>query len=278
MSILHTANKQIDSLDVNSSGQRIVIGLSSLEGNTWDGGLKILSREGFEVCSKYSPAGISMVRFSGSRLLLVGRDDGVVVMYSSDKLEEMQIFEIHDDIVSCVTDDPHNESQFASCGWDGNIYIWDWRLHVSKQAPLNSYCNAHNGHVNDVRYSPFNQDIFSSVGQDGLLRVWDKRESPSSGCASIINIGQACSCLSYEISNDNILYVGTDSGEISVVDPKGTKPVLFNSKLHNGRIRKISPSQTSNEFLCASDDTTYTVCSLGAGAESITEERRSQKS
>ena len=273
MSVAYTARQQIDSIDVNSSGQRIVIGLSSLEGNTWDGGLKLLSNEGTELLSKYSPCGISMVRFSGPRLLLAARDDGDVVMYSSDKLEEMQVFGIHDDIVSCVADDPHNESHFASCGWDGNIYIWDWRLHTSKQAPVTSYINAHSGHINDIKYSPFDQNILSSVGQDGLLRIWDKRQSPSSGCASIINIGQSCSCLSYENADENVILVGTDSGDISVIDPRGTKTILMSTKIHQGRIRKISPSQAvSNIFLCASDDATYTICTRGS--ESIIEKKR----
>ena len=174
MSVSYTAKLQIDSVDVSSSGQRIIIGISALEGNTWDGGLKLLSNEGVEICSKHSPAGISMVRFSGSRLLLAARDDGTVVMYSSDKLEEMQVFEAHDDIASCVADDPHNESQFASCGWDGDIYLWDWRLHASKQAPVTSYNHAHNGHINDLKFSPFDANTFCSVGRDGLLRLWDK--------------------------------------------------------------------------------------------------------
>lgn len=274
MSVAYTAKQQIDSVDISSSGQRIILGLSSLEGNTWDGGLKLLSNEGVEICSKHSPAGVSMVRFSGSRLLLAARDDGTVVMYSSDKLEEMQVFEAHDDIVSCVADDPHNESQFASCGWDGDIYLWDWRLHASKQAPMTSYNHAHNGHINDVKYSPFDANTFCSVGRDGLLRLWDKREQPSSGCASIMNIGQSSSCISYEHSDENILLVGTDAGDISLIDIRvgSSNPILCNTKIHQGRVRKIVPGMSEGLFVSASDDTTYAICSHNK--ESIFEKQR----
>lgn len=256
--------QHIDSIDVSSSGQRIVYSLSSLEGNRWDGGLRLISKEGNLICSKESPTGISMVRFSGSRLLLAARDDGNVVMYSSDKLEEMQVFEAHDDIVSCINDDPHNESQFASCGWDGSIYIWDWRLHTSKHAPLLTYSNSHNGYVNDVKYSPFEANSFTSVGRDGLLRVWDKRVAPSSGCASIINVEQTCSCVSYDHLDQNILLVGTDAGDISIVDIRGSgsSPILSESRLHKGRVRRITPSPSNYHgmFATASDDTTSVIC------------------
>lgn len=257
--------QHLDSVDVSSSGLRVVLSVSSLEGNKWDGGLRLVSRDGVEICSCDSPSGISMVRFSGPRLLLAARDDGNVVMFSSDKLEEMQVFEAHDDIVSCINDDPQNESQFASCGWDGSIYIWDWRLHTSKHAPLLTYSNSHNGYVNDVKYSPFEGNTFTSVGRDGFVRVWDKRVAPSSGCASIINAEQTCSCMSYDHSDQNILLVGTDAGDISIVDLRGSgpSPILSVNRLHKGRVRRItlSPSDSPGMFASASDDTTVAVSS-----------------
>jgi WD40 repeat protein len=254
--------QHLDSVDVSSSGLRVVLSVSSLEGNKWDGGLRLVSKDGVEMFSCDSPSGISMVRFSGPRLLLAARDDGNVVMYSSDKLEEMQVFEAHDDIVSCINDDSHNESQFASCGWDGSIYIWDWRLHTSKHAPLLTYSNSHNGYVNDVKYSPFEGNTFTSVGRDGFVRVWDKRVA-SSGCASIINVEQTCSCMSYDHLDQNILLVGTDAGDISIVDLRGSgpSPILSVNRLHKGRVRRItlSPSDCPGMFASASDDTTVAI-------------------
>ena len=39
----------VDSVAADPYGFRIAIGLSALEGNTWDGGLTLLSREGVEL-------------------------------------------------------------------------------------------------------------------------------------------------------------------------------------------------------------------------------------
>jgi WD40 repeat protein len=259
-----TFKQHIDSIDVTSSGHRIAISTSSLEGNLWDGGILILSADGSEISSKHSPTGISMVRFSGPKILLAARDDGNVAMYSSDKLEEMQVFEAHNDMVSCIVDDPHNESQFASVGWDGSIYVWDWQLRGARQIPILSYEKSHSSYVDDVKYSPFDSNNFTSVGRDGLLRVWDKRLAPSSGCASIINVGQSCSCVSYDSTDQNIILVGTDGGDISVIDFRGSgqSPLLSVNHVHSGRVRRIalSPSVASGRFVSASDDTTYAIC------------------
>jgi WD40 repeat protein len=258
-----TFKQHIDSIDVASSGQHIAISTSSLEGNVWDGGILMLSADGSEILSKHSPAGISMVRFSGPKILLAARDDGNVVMYSSDKLEEMQVFEAHDDMVSSIVDDPHNESQFASVGWDGSIYIWDWKLRAERQIPILSYEKSHSSYVNDVKYSAFDPNNFTSVGRDGLLRVWDKRLAPSSGCAGIINVGQSCSCVSYDSMDQNVVLVGTDAGDITVIDFRGSgqSPLLSVNHVHKGRVRRIaqSPSATSGRFVSASDDSTYVI-------------------
>lgn len=258
----YISKNHIDSIDVNLSGKRIIMGVSSLDGNTWDGGLSLLSTDGTEICSKYSQAGISMVRYSGTNLILAARDDGNVIIYSSDKLEELQVLGIHDDIVSCVIDDPHNESHFASCGWDGSVHLWDWRHH---QEPKLSYIKAHHGHVNGIAYSPYDPNVFCSAGWDGFVRIWDKRENPSSGCASIINVDQICSCISYESKDENTLLVGTSAGDISVIDHRGgnsASKIISATHIHEGSVRRIlaSPQPRSGLFISASDDTTYAIC------------------
>ena len=80
----------VDSVDTNSSGKKMVIGQSSLEGNTWDGGLTLASCiDGSEIKTVQCRAGISMARFSGS-LILTARDDGNIGFHSADNLDEVR--------------------------------------------------------------------------------------------------------------------------------------------------------------------------------------------
>ena len=270
---MHVSRNRIDSVDVSSSGKRVIIGSSSLEGNTWDGGLTLLSNHGKIICTQYSSVGISMVRFSGPNLLLAARDDGNVAIYSADKLKEMQTFGAHDDIVSCVADNPHYESRFISCGWDGSIYSWDWQ---SNSKPISCYMDAHQGHINEVAYSPSDPNLFCSVGWDRNLRLWDTRENPSSGSSSIVNVGQISTCVTYESSISNLLLVGSDSGDVLLIDPKSSSKssIISRDRVHKGRIRRIiaCSRNESLSFMTASDDTTFSI--LSRTNEGIKEDQR----
>jgi WD40 repeat protein len=262
---LYLSKNHIDSIDVDASGKRIVVGTSSLEGNTWDGGIIVLNSQGNVESSENFRVGTSMIRFSGSKLALVAKDDGCVGIYDIDKLDEVQIYRAHDDVVSCVADNPHFDSQFASCSWDGSIHLWDWK---SKSKPVSSYSRAHQGHVNSVAYSHHDPNCLASVGWDGYARLWDTRQSPSTGCSGIVNMNQISSCVSFESKDKNIILVGSDAGDVSVLDLRAgnsSSAVLYSSRVHKGRVRRIlSPEAESGLFVSASDDTTYTICRRNA--------------
>ena len=160
-----------------------------------------------------------MVRFLGKQGILAAKDDGDIVLFSSDNLHEIQTFSAHDDIVSCVATDPRNDGQFLSCGLDGNMFLWDVHSKYGKHSPIGSYTQAHYGHINEVAYSHAHANLFCSVGYDGLLRVWDTRQRSSGSCSCIVNMGQIGSCVSFGTSgNDTTILAGTDAGDITVID------------------------------------------------------------
>ena len=262
---LHHSKDYIDSIDIDRTRTKLILGLSSLAGNTWDGGLKLLSTDGSDQISKYSPAGISTVRFSGSNLILAARDDGTVAVYSAVDLHEIQVFNAHDDVVSCVADSPWNESHFGSCSWDGSIHMWDWQ---SKAKPVSSYFSAHEGHINAIAFSPFDPQMIISVGWDGYARQWDKRANQSSGrSSSSFNMDQISSCVTYNSADANTFLVGTDAGDISVCDIRRPTAIICTARIHKGRVRRIltSPAR-SGVCVSASDDTTYKICSSEHGS------------
>ena len=306
----YQASRHVDSIDVNSTGKRILLGLSSLEGNIWDGGVSIISNEGNELCSRQLPSGVSKARFLGSQLVIAARDDGKISLLSSDKLEDLQIFSAHDDIVSCVVSDPNNESEFLSCSWDGSIHLWDWRIYPQCHSPLRSYNLAHYGHINEVAYSNTNSNIFGSCGYDGFVRLWDKREKSTTNCSSIINIGQICSSMSFiSTASGNLLLVGTDAGEVSIVDIRqgtmggvassdddsylNSHSAVSTTKIHSGRVRRILPLKSNVKppppgigslsvnadddnglFMTASDDTTYAIYRINDSVDGVEECKR----
>lgn len=264
-------SSQVDSIDIDTNSSSIIVGLSNLEGNIWDGSLKILSlTTGLEEVSCPTSAGISMCRFSGlgkeKSLVLTARDDGNVYLYSSQNLQELRVIAAHDDIVSAVIDDNKNESQFATCGWDGDICIWDWKSNNQTQTePVYAIRRGHYGQVNDISFNPNNTNSLCSVGQDGFVRLWDKRSpssssnSTSNDCTHVYDIGQASSCVLWEPENEYSIAVGTDSGDILIIDCRkdNTSSLIIQHSTHKGRVRRIiANSNRPDMLLSSSDDTT----------------------
>ncbi len=268
----------VDSLDVSEAF--VVVGLSNLDGNIWDGGLKLLSLEnGSEIQSKHCECGVSMVRFVGQNknFVLSARDDGNVALYASSTMDELLRMPAHDDYVSCVAVDDSNETEYVSCGWDGNIKIWDWQVE-SKNIPVLNIQHAHHKHVNEVSISSLQNSLMASVGQDGFLRIWDRRTDINSmGCVQLFNHNQAVSCVTWDAHSQHNLYTGTDAGDVSAFDIRvshsggdsgsGTSSVesyySTRHRTHNGRVRRLRTLQGhAGTVVSCSDDTTIAVLDI----------------
>jgi WD40 repeat protein len=268
-------SSQVDSLDVSDSF--VVVGLSNLDGNIWDGGIKLLSVEnGSELQSKHCECGISMVRFAGQNknFVLSARDDGNVALYSSSTLDDLLLLPAHDDYVSCVAVNESIETEFISCGWDGSIKVWDWQSD-NKDTPVMSIDDAHYQHVNEVSISTHDASLFASVGQDGFLRVWDRRTNISSdGCVQIFNLHHAGSCVTWDAHHSHSLYTGNDAGLISVFDLRtvanqsAAVGMVGEHQAHKGRVRRLqSVRDPAGLLVSCADDTTIALTHIGSKAE-----------
>lgn len=255
---------QVDSVDAWSG--KVVVGLSSLEGNIWDGGVKILSSDtGLELASLSMPCGVTRTRFSGALkgTVLVSRDDGVISLHAAGNLKQLQVFDGHDDCAIAFSEDTSSEGKFYSAGWDSSILGWDWRGRTPKTSTLRIR-NAHAGHIADVALQSASQ-LLASTGADGILRVWDLRDAGSSSgrAAQVLSLGQVGSSLLWdEVHLPHGLLVGTDGGDVQYWDLRGGYPQDSLATMsragsqfaHLGRVRRIVSAGSS--LLTASDDCT----------------------
>ena len=265
---LYKSNQHLDSLCLcknNSNDIRgIIVGGSNLEGNIWNGSIALVYNnvKGKENIYKQLSAGVTSVRISGSdgMLVLVGRDDGIVSIHSTQTLEEVHSIDAHEDIISMVQDDHQNRGIFACASWDGSITWWDY-----SRGQCILRLNAHYGHVNDFCLNSKDTNMLSSVGQDGFMRIWDKRSG--NNCLQLYDLGQAGSCCLWDKANDNNIIVGTDSGSLSFWDLRSMKDnndiKSITIDVHKNRIRRITQIPEMNIIATASDDTTITTLGLG---------------
>lgn len=269
----------VDSVDC--SEDFIAVGLSNLEGNVWDGELKLLSFVSGEVeqSAKFD-TGVTRVRFIGNDSTLVAtRDNGSISLHKvSDLSEAFLINEAHDDCVSAVTADAFASHMFITAGWDGAIRLWDMES-SDLMKPILSLEDAHQSHINDVAISRTGStahNVFASVGQDGFLRLWDQRAGLKNGCTQIHSVKQAASCVEWDNHYEHQLYIGTDSGTVISYDIRQNKNVEApcGVQLHKGRVRRIcSVKQTANLIVTASDDCAVVVSEITSGVEGSSKQR-----
>lgn len=255
-------NLHVDALDVHDN--HIAVGLSSLEGDVWDGGLHLLSADdGQTLHSIHCDAGISSVRFVGKQkdTLACACDDGTVKLYDLT-LELLNTIEAHDDITSTVLP-LHASNHMTSAGWDGVLKVWDLAHHdVALAYQVN---DAHFGAINDLTACPTQNQTIASVGNDGFLRIWDMRIPAKEGCVSIFGHDQAVSCAEWNIGLDNVIYTGTDAGDVFTLDTRYFKEGghYRKSSIHKARVRKICSLATHRELiLSCSDDTSIMISGL----------------
>lgn len=246
-----TFEKHVDSID--SHQNLLVIGLSNLEGNIWDGCIKILVIDtGNVVAHVPSPVGISMSRFCAEgKYVVSARDDGNLIVHTTESFEEIRFFHGHDNCAAAIADDTCAAGRFYSAGWDGSIQYWD----IDRDGSVMSIPRAHSGHINDIARNsltcPF---VLASVGSDGFTRIWDNREKVRES-ALIFGVGQAGSCVIWDPTNENRFFVGTDSGDVIGFDSRNATGEGRLVYKHGGRVRRIrSKPSRPNVFLTASDD------------------------
>jgi len=267
----------LDSIDICKISGKVLLGLSNLEGNTWDGAVKILSLDsGDEKVSRMLPSGVSSVRFIGEQYVAAGSDDGNVTILNSESLSDVIIFDSHDDIVSSVAANPFNVSELASAGWDGSFFLWN----IDNETSCLSVLSAHSGHINCIDYNGRTESNIATIGQDGFMRIWDPRNDPAEGCVQLFDLGQSGSCLHWDAINEHLIYGGTDSGDISVFDARyssgqSKSPLYANHSVHIGRVRRIMTSPLRPTIIISSsDDTTIAVSSSREPDGPLTEVHR----
>jgi WD40 repeat protein len=282
-----------DSLSISKDASTLAVGLSNLEGNIWDGGVKVISVEtGVELASAHLRCGTNVVKFvshenhansTTASSILAGRDDGLISFFEmsdSSSLTELARFDGHDDIVASIAL-MSSTSKFYSCGWEGNIILWDPLSGSPCTAPLHLIRNAHFGHVNDITCSGSSSEcLLASGGDDGFLRLWDSRQSSTAGaaCSQLLPVKQPISCLYWDERHAHRIFAGTDSGKICGFDLRQLGDTHHNSDdtlsssgqdestqsfRHTKRVRRIISSESHSDLLFSvSDDGSIGVSSI----------------
>jgi len=265
MSAAIAFSDHVDAVDCTDS--LIAVGLSSLEGNIWDGGVQLLSLTSGEVVQSVKRnTGIASIHFVGDEknVIVAAGDDGSVSLHKTEDISDAHIVaNAHSDCVSSICSDTFTPSLFTTGGWDGAIKVWDIYANDLLK-PLLSLDDAHQRPINGLAMGKTGtaaNNLFASVGQDGFLRLWDQRMGLKNGCAQIHNVMQAVSCVEWDNFEGHQVYVGTDAGHIGCYDIRqSNQSWTALQRIHKGRVRRIrSAKSVPGVIFSASDDASIAV-------------------
>lgn len=245
----------IDCLDL--SGDHIIVGLSALEGNIWDGGIALLTVENGSLESyATTPTGIPSIAFLGDNQNLIGAgsDDGYLRLYNRENLIFREAAYLHGDIISSISVLPRKTTQFLTTSWDEDMKLWDLE---NLADPILWFKNAHSGPIHDCQASYHEPTQIASVGMDGLLRLWDLRQPKPTDCLTLYAHNLSLSCVEWDQHHPERLLVGTEGGEMLVVDLRQTDQTLHLSTSYSigqHRVRRILSHPTYRDIVTSCSD------------------------
>jgi histone-binding protein RBBP4 len=92
---------------------------------------------------------------------------------TNSRLDPLNTYTGHNDVVEDVAFHQLNPNFFGSCGDDKKVMIWDLRSADTSHAAQS--VDAHTAEVNALAFSPFNEYILASGSVDTTVALWDMR-------------------------------------------------------------------------------------------------------
>eukprot|EP01031_Cornospumella_fuschlensis_P037798 gene37798-45918_t len=247
----------IDSVDVRAG--HVLVGLSSLEGNLWSGGLAVLDlSSGVVKSNKHLSSGVAACRFLNNdtvddNCMAAGCDNGFLHVYTlRNGLSCMYSLHTHQDVISSICPLIGAPNKFLTGSWDQDIKCYDLDC---LDKPVFSLFEAHDGHITALSASSTDHHVFASVGKDYMLKMWDIRTSAKDGCMNLYLHSQILTCVSMDAYN---LWIGDDSGGVYHHDIRMHRQ-FTKRKIHGNRVRNIRYHPELSYLASCSDDTTIAI-------------------
>ncbi|XP_006565157.2 methylosome protein 50 isoform X2 [Apis mellifera] len=179
--------------------------------------------------------------FLQSDKFVIGEDSGALQIFDlskmpndSEKLQCAGYATLHDSsllTLSAFTDKEH----IVSGGMDCCIKIWD----ISELMATYSFGFAHTDTITCIDVKPESNSEFASTSSDCEALMWDIRQSKPAQSILKKDAGLNAICWSPNLSN--ILAIGTDDGEILIIDVrKGGVKVLSKSSAFSRPVHRLS--------------------------------------
>jgi WD40 repeat protein len=166
---------------------------------------------------------------SAGRSLIVGTDDGKILVYELAENEHIEIGENGNDQITAIS--ISKDGNYMVTGYkSGNIALWNY-LNLD----LITVLKAHSSRVTDLKFSPAG-DVFASSGIDNKVLLWSI-ESYSKGPILLENHDSPVLSLSFN-DDGNTLLIGSENEDRIIAKP--VNPAHMADMIKQKMIRNLS--------------------------------------
>lgn len=204
-------------------------------------------------CNAYSENTITNIKYlSASNRAVTTHDSGELVIWqiSQDDTEMIEMFcEVgHDDAVLSLGVNA-DQSRLATTSSDCQLNIWS----TDECATLAAY-TGHSETVSGVSFHPSSNHLLSTCSYDQSLLFWDLRKlKPVTQSYEFSDI--IPSTLTYINTDCNLVMIGSESGQIIIMDTRNLTSAVSKVDLHKRNINRMlfSPKNSSLLATCSDD-------------------------
>ncbi|XP_064618136.1 methylosome protein WDR77-like [Liolophura sinensis] len=263
-------DRHLDVLQSHKDGG-ILLGASSLTGRYWLGSIWFYENPDLapdvEKCTAgvQLEAGISDLQWVDDTRVLVALDTGGIELWhlvdNFHTFTHLQTATEHDDVVSTVSVSC-DKKRAASGSYDRCIKVWD----LASNKSVHSY-RGHADMVSVVAYSHSQPDVFISCSQDDNLLLWDTRK-PRPARQIDKRCLEACpTCVCWKPDNDYTLGVGSEMGELCVLDTRKDSDKPLYGTPHRRAVHRLQFSTHSPSLLASvSDDSSVALSQIDSSS------------
>ncbi|KAG5870956.1 hypothetical protein JTB14_037381 [Gonioctena quinquepunctata] len=220
-------------LDFNEDGN-CILGTSEIAGTFWEGTLLYFKdyahMERSDYHGHYIYSTTSDAKFLSKNVIALAEDTGHINMLSLDE------------------DSTIRTTNYFKLGCSGrSISIWD--AYSEDRKPVEIYDKFHTEHVTCLDTLKQNTNLFISGARDRTACIWDLRSSIP---ASVIyaNEFSSLTSVSWNQKDDNYIVVGTEAGDVYLVDKREPNDFVSTHHCFNAKINRTGFNGSTEFAVC----------------------------
>lgn len=259
-----------EKLAANPSRTTVLLAANTYVNRLWDGAIFVykhfddVGRPDQSLHRLPFDTNVNHVRFIDDLLFMVATSNGTVQVWSAqsearqkDGYAMYQVASRQEHYGFIRSFDLLSKTKAITGALDGCLKVWS--IEPCDLSSVRTFRKAHTGEITGLSANPRHAAIFASCSNDGRVAVWDDREMrPVVGHNESSLVGYT-TCRWHAVGGPDKLYVGDETGSVTVFDPRRLDACQITRSVHQHAIHMVSFNGTGQSLCVLANSNTIKV-------------------